>query len=158
METDDGFALSSRKVAYLKYIFGRGGRVRTTEISQEFHVDPSTITKTITELTEAGYISNKPYYGFCLTEAGRLHAMFLVKRHRILSLALVRFGLSGEQACKEVSRFESLVSKEAIDTMCRSMGHPSQGICGEITHDDGCLHEPVDNHKNPATSPRIKKE
>jgi len=157
MESDDGFALSSKKVAYLKYIFGRGGRVRTTEIAREFRVDPSTITKTICELTDAGFLSHKPYYGFCLTEAGRLHAMFLVKRHRILSLALVRFGLSGEQACKEVSRFESLVSKEAIDTMCRSMGHPSQGICGEITHDDGCLHEPSDR-KNPASPTPEKKE
>ena len=30
-------------------------------------------------------------------------------------------------------------SREAIDTMCRAMGHPQQGICGEITHDDGCM-------------------
>ena len=49
------------------------------------------------------------------------------------------FGLSDEEACMEVSRFESLVSKCAIDRMCQAMGHPSRGGCGEITHDTGCL-------------------
>jgi hypothetical protein len=23
--------------------------------------------------------------------------------------------------------------------MCQAMGHPSRGVCGEITHDTGCL-------------------
>jgi DtxR family Mn-dependent transcriptional regulator len=139
MEPECGLALSSRKVEYLKYIFGRGTTVRTNEIASSFAVDPSTITKTLTELTAAGYITHVPYHGVCLTESGRNHAEFLVKRHRILSLIFVRYGLSNELACREVSRFESLVTKEAIDSICRAMGHPREGICGEITHDDGCM-------------------
>ena len=145
MESDDGLALSPRKVEYLKYIFGRDGTVRTNEIAAHYHIDPSTVTKTIAELADAGYLSHAPYRGACLTKQGKQCAEFFVKRHRILSLALVRFGLSDEQACREVSRFESLVSREAIDTMCRAMGHPSQGICGEITHDAGCMTGQVDS-------------
>jgi hypothetical protein len=34
-----------------------------------------------------------------------------------------------------------MVSKEAIDRICAAMGHPGQGICGEITHDDGCRNQ-----------------
>jgi len=139
MEPDNGLAISPRKVEYLKYIFGRAGTVRTNEIASAFTVDPSTITKTLAELTTAGYITHVPYHGVCLTDAGKHHAEFLVKRHRILSLIFVRYGLSEEQACREVSRFESLVTKEAIDTLCRAMGHPRNGVCGEITHDDGCM-------------------
>jgi DtxR family Mn-dependent transcriptional regulator len=139
MEPECGLALSPRKVEYLKYIFGRAGTVRTNEIASAFAVDPSTITKTLAELTAAGYITHVPYHGVCLSDTGRYHAEFLVKRHRILSLILVRYGLSDEQACREVSRFESLVTKEAIDTLCRAMGHPRNGVCGEITHDDGCM-------------------
>jgi len=59
---------------------------------------------------------------------------------------LGKLGLSDEEACREVSRFESFVSRDAIDRMCRAMGHPRQGVCGEITHDTGCLgngREPV---------------
>jgi DtxR family Mn-dependent transcriptional regulator len=138
MDPECGLALSPRKVEYIKYIFGREGTVRTTEIAT-FTVDPSTITKTLSELTTAGYITHIPYHGVSLTDAGKHHAEFLVKRHRILSLILVRYGLSDEAACREVSRFESFVTKEAIDTLCRAMGHPRNGVCGEITHDDGCM-------------------
>ena len=93
----------------------------------------------MSELTDAGLLAYEPYRGVSLSEKGKHYAEFLVKRHRILSLALTHYGLSHDDACREVSRFESLVSKETIDTMCRAMGHPHTGICGEITHDPGCM-------------------
>lgn len=139
MNITDGLELSRRKVEYLKYMADKGSPVKTTEIAQRFGVDPSTITKTIHELTVTGLVIHTPYHGMQLSDSGRHYTDFLVKRHRILSLMLTHFGLSHEQACREVSRFESLVSKDAIDRMCRSMGHPNQGVCGEITHDPGCL-------------------
>jgi len=139
MEPERGLVLPARKVEYLKFIFEKGGTVRTNEIATAFSVDPSTITKTIAELNAAGYLKHIPYHGVCLTDSGKLHAEFLVKRHRVLSLMLVRNGLTAHQACREVSRFESQVSKKAIERICRFMGHPRQGVCGEITHDDGCL-------------------
>ena len=140
MELPDGLELSPRKVAYLKFIFERGGTVKTNDLASHFTVDPSTISKTIAELADAGYLSHVLYRGVVLTETGRQLAKFLVKRHRILSLVLVRNGLPEDQACTEVTRFESFVSREAIDTMCRAMGHPQMGICGKITHDDRCRH------------------
>jgi DtxR family Mn-dependent transcriptional regulator len=139
MKMSSGLELSPRKVEYLKYIYEKNGAVKTNEIAIRFDVDPSTITKTITELAETGFVTHTPYHGVNLSDSGKWYAEFLVKRHRILSLVLTYFGLSHDQACTEVTRFESLVSKEAIDRMCRSMGHPHQGICGEITHDSGCL-------------------
>lgn len=142
MDMDDGLELTPRKVEYLKYLAGRDGPVRTTEIAAQFGVDPSTITKTIAELADAGYLLHTPYRGVSLTDKGRSDAAFLIKRHRILSLILVRNGLSDADACREVTRFESFLSRHAIDTMCRAMGHPQQGACGIITHDDGCMNEP----------------
>jgi Mn-dependent DtxR family transcriptional regulator len=145
MEPECGLALSARKVEYLKFILKTGDIVRTNEIAQAFSVDPSTITKTLAEITAAGYITHVPYHGVSLTGSGKIHAEFLVKRHRILSLMLVRNGLTPEEACREASRFESHVSKDAIDRICHFMGHPRQGVCGEITHDDGCLTENLAN-------------
>lgn len=142
MDLEEGLELTPRKVEYLKYLAGRDGPVRTMEIASQFGVDPSTITKTISELADAGYLLHTPYRGVILTAEGRQYAAFLVKRHRILSLILVRNGLSDAQACREVARFESFISRQAIDTMCRAMGHPQQGICGTITHDDGCMTSP----------------
>ncbi len=127
METTDGLELSPRKVEYLKFIFERGGTVKTNDIAS-------------TEIAEAGYLSHIPYRGVVLTDAGTRLVTFLIKRHRILSLIFVRSGLTNEQACQEVSRFESFVTRSAIDTMCHAMGHPQQGTCGKITHDEGCRH------------------
>jgi DtxR family transcriptional regulator, Mn-dependent transcriptional regulator len=141
MENREGLELTPRKVEYLKYLSEQGGTARTTKIASHFGVDPSTITKTISELADTGYLLHTPYRGVALTDNGKQYAGFLVKRHRILSLILVRNGLSDTEACREVSRFESFISREAINTMCRAMGHPQQGICGKITHDDGCMTE-----------------
>ena len=136
---DTGFELSPKKVEYIKFINGKNGPVRTNNIAAVFGVDPSTITKTIVELAGEGLLVYRPYHGVSLSVKGKITAQFLIKRHRILALALTHFGLSHEQACLEASRFESYVSKDAIDQMCRAMGHPNKGVCGDITHDDSCL-------------------
>ncbi len=138
METPYGLELSARKVDYLKYLSGKGGAVRTTELAARFKVDPSTITKTITELAESGYIIHTPYHGVCLSDTGKRHTEFLIRRHRILALMLTHYGLSREDACAEVSRFESLVSRDAIERMSHAMGHPRRGVCGEIAYDSDC--------------------
>jgi len=136
MKPEPGLTLPARKVEYLKFIFESGGSARTNDIASAFHVDPSTITKTLAELTVGGYLLHTPYRGVTLTESGRRDAAFFIRRHRILSLMLARNGLSHQEACNEARRFESRVSKKAIDRICQFMGHPQQGVCGEITHDD----------------------
>jgi Mn-dependent DtxR family transcriptional regulator len=139
MSIETGLELSPKKVEYIKFMNGKNGPVKTNDIAAGFGVDPSTITKTIVELADEGLLDYVPYHGVSLSAKGKNIAEFLIKRHRILSLALTHFGLSHEQACLEVSRFESFISKDAIDKMCSAMGHPNKGICGDITHDDGCL-------------------
>ncbi len=52
---------------------------------------------------------------------------------------LVQHGVDDNRACREVERFESYVSREVVDSLCRGMGHPMHGICGVITHDEGCM-------------------
>jgi DtxR family Mn-dependent transcriptional regulator len=138
-----GLELSPRKIDYLKFILEKGGTVKTTEISSGLQVDPSTTTKTLNELASAGYLNHVPYRGVDLTELGEAYTQFLIRRHRILSLLLTHYGLSSEEACGEVSRFEAFVSRDAVDKICSSMGHPMFGVCGEISHGE-CLHE--ENH------------
>ncbi|WP_319508896.1 metal-dependent transcriptional regulator [uncultured Methanolobus sp.] len=129
-----GLELSPKKVEYLKFLLGKGDLVRTTDISSELNVDPSTTTKTINDLSESGYVDHVPYRGVHLTEKGRVNAEFFVNRHNILSLMLTHYGLSPEEACDEVSRLESFVSKPAIDIICNAMGHPTVSGCGSISH------------------------
>jgi DtxR family transcriptional regulator, Mn-dependent transcriptional regulator len=90
---------SPRNVEDLKFIIEKGNTVKTYEIPSHVEVDLSTITKTITKLADSGYPSHVPYRGVILTDSSRLYIKFLIKRHRILSLILVRNGLIEEQAC-----------------------------------------------------------
>lgn len=138
MEDCDILALSPRKVAYLKYLYEQANPARTGEIAAHFSVDPSTVTKTVQELAALGLVTYQPYLGVRLTAEGGETAGFLVRRHRILGLVLTHFGLGRDEACREVERFESFVSRDAINKMCSSMGHPTCGICGAISHDSGC--------------------
>lgn len=133
-----GLELSPKKIEYLKYIQEKNGTVKTTDISSEFNVDPSTITKTVNELSSTGLIEHLPYRGISLTEQGRNYAEFLIRRHRILSLVLTHYGLSADEACMAVSKFEGYVPRYVIDKMCASLGHPTMGVCGKIEHDKCC--------------------
>lgn len=138
MKNDDGLDLSPKKSEYLKYVFEKGGVVRTTDISEHFHLDPSTITKTIQEMSSTGLIEYVPYRGISLTPQGTEYAEFLVRRHRIIELMLSHYGLSGQEACDEALKFEGYVSRDVVDKICHSLGHPCMGICGKIKHDKSC--------------------
>lgn len=135
-----GFELTPRKVEYMKYITMHEERVNTSKMAVHFKVDPSTITKTIGELSESGYLTHVPYHGVSLTRKGKEYTEFLFRRHRILGLILTHYGLSPEEACTESARFESYVSREMVDRICRSLGHPIMGVCGAIPHDRECCH------------------
>lgn len=126
-----GLELSPRKVSYLRFLLTKDDTVRTTEISEEFDVDPSTVTKLIAELAEGGYLDHVPYRGVKLTVAGREYAEFCKKRHQILGLMFSHYGLSPAESCDETSRIETFVSKKAIDRVCSSMGHPTLSCCVE---------------------------
>lgn len=138
MEPCEVPALSPRKVAYVKFLHGKHRSARTGEIAAHFGVDPSTVTKAVDELARYGLVFHQPYLGVTLTDEGSECAEFLVRRHRILGLILTHYGLSGEEACREAERFESYVSRDTINRMCHSLGHPTRGICGSISHESGC--------------------
>jgi DtxR family Mn-dependent transcriptional regulator len=138
MDRYDGLELSPRRVEFLKYLAEKDETLKVTDIAARFSIDPSTVTKALHELQEMGFVIHEPYRGVRLSSFGSRYGEFLLKRHRILGLILSHYGLSEDEACREASRFESYVSRHAINKMCRAMGHPTTGICGAITHDELC--------------------
>ena len=138
MEEIDGSELPARKAEFLKTVYQMGGVVRTNDLAADLGVSPSTTTKAAAALTTAGYLEHTPYRGVTLTEKGEEYARFLVRRHRIVSLALSRFGLSSEEACLEARKIEACVSRELVDRICASLGHPMMSGCGPIEHGRSC--------------------
>ncbi|HMK45782.1 MAG TPA: metal-dependent transcriptional regulator [Methanocella sp.] len=138
MKDIDGRELSPKRNELLKFLLDQDKVVKTTDLADHFGVDPSTITKMVCELATTGLIEHVPYHGVGLTQSGREYAGFLVRRHRILSLMLSHYGLSHNEACAAAANFESYVSKETIDHICASLGHPTMSGCGRIMHDICC--------------------
>ena len=133
-----GDELTPRKAEYLKYIYMQGDIVKTTDVAAHFSVAPSTVTKALAEIAEAGYLEHSPYRGVRLTTLGTDYARFLFRRHRIVALALSRYGLEPGEACREAKKIEAHISKDLVNRICTSLGHPMMSVCGEIEHDHSC--------------------
>jgi len=140
-----GLELSPRKVSYVKYLFEQGGSAKISEIAGHFSVDPSTVTRTVQELKDEGYVLHVRYGDVILTGFGNEYGNFLMRRHRIIGLILSHYGLSDHEACEEALRIESYLSRTAINKMCRALGHPTAGLCGAICHDELCSSGSVDS-------------
>ncbi len=135
-----GCEISPRRCEYLRYILEQGGSVKSVDLADTFHVDPSTITKAVRELAAAGWVHHTPYRQISLTREGRSYAEFLLRRHRILGLVLCRHGLSREEACHLAEQMEGSLPRVFVDRICASLGHPTEGICGGIPPGESCCH------------------
>jgi Mn-dependent DtxR family transcriptional regulator len=133
--------ISPRKAEYLNYILEAGGVVKTTDLARNFSISSSTGSKAIRELAEAGFLIHAPYAEAILTEKGEKMAYFIQRRHRILTLLLSHYGFTRGEACAEVKNFENYVSRESVNRICASLGHPMMSVCGRIVHEEGCCLE-----------------
>lgn len=134
--------ISPRKAEYIRYILEAGGSVKTTELARRFDVSTSTGSRVIRELAEAGLIMHTPYSRADLTPEGRNIALFIQRRHRILALLFSHYGFTPDEACDAVHTFESYVSRESVNRICASLGHPVMSVCGKIIHETGCCLRP----------------
>lgn len=130
--------LSPRRMEYLKFLFERREPVTNADLATRFGVDPSTSTRTVRALVDAGLVEHAPYRGIALSERGRRCAEFLMRRHRLLALAFARLGMEPATACEQAARCEDRIPRDVVNTICAALGHPSASVCGAITRDRGC--------------------
>ena len=131
-------ALTPRRMEYLKFLLERDGPVTNADLAVRFGVDPSTSTKTVRVLVEAGLVEHAPYRGIALSERGRRCAEFLMRRHRLLELAFARLGMEPAAACEQAARCEARIPRDVVNTICAALGHPLASACGTIARDRGC--------------------
>ena len=131
-------ALTPRRMEYLKFLLERNGTVTNADLAARFGVDPSTSTKTVRVLVDAGLVEHAPYRGIALTERGRRCAEFLMRRHRLLALAFARLGMEPSTACEQAARCEARIPRDVVNTICATLGHPTKSACGAIARDHGC--------------------
>lgn len=112
---------------YLKAIWqlARAGDAATSDIAARLDVAAPSVTGMIKRLAEAGHVEYEPYRGVRLTEQGRLAALAVIRRHRIIETYLItKLGYDWSSVHDEAERLEHAVSAELVERMAFALGHP----------------------------------
>ena len=136
--------LTENEGRYLKLIYRRQveeqRKVRTSEMARLFEVQPATVTETLQKLAEKNVLQYAPYRGVQLTRQGLSEAKSLLRRHRLLETLLVNhLGYGVQEACMEAGRLDHRTSRDLVDKICRTYGHPTLCPCNKpIFMDNRC--------------------
>lgn len=102
------------------------------QLATRLQVAPGTVTSMLKTLADSGLASYKPYGGVTLTESGRLLALRMLRRHRLIELFLVKtLNLTWDQVHEEAENMEHAVSDFLVDRIDESLGHPAYDPHGD---------------------------
>lgn len=115
---------------YVKTIFqitsSQSGRpANTGQIATALGVAPGTVTSMLKTLDAARLATHKPYEGVSLSRAGKMLALRVLRRHRLIELFLMRsLGLSWDEVHDEAEHMEHAVSDLLVDRIDTFLGFP----------------------------------
>ena len=135
---------------YVKAIYqiapGRDGQAAATgKLAEALGVSPGTVTSMLKTLSESGLAEYVPYEGARLTDAGRMLALRVLRRHRLIELFLVRtLNLTWDEVHEEAENMEHAVSDLLIDRIDAFLGYPAADPHGDpIPKADGTVAGPA---------------
>ena len=116
-------------------------RVTTSALAERMHVSAAAARSMLKRLEESAFVERSNVDGIVLAEQGRLAALQLIRRHRLLEVFLVQvMGYTWDQVDVEAHRMEHAISaafEEKMDCRC---GYPTHCPHGDpIPRKDGTL-------------------
>jgi DtxR family Mn-dependent transcriptional regulator len=133
---------------YLKAIWELGGEgtASTKDVAQRLSISSGSVSNMFMRLREMGLVEYERYQGASLTVAGRVEALRLLRRHRLIETFLLKcLGYSWEDVHVEAESLEHSVSDAFTERLAEFLGHPDQDPHGDpIPATDGTL-EPDDS-------------
>ena len=113
----------------------------TGKVAEYMEVSPGTVTSMLKTLNDSGLAEYTPYEGVKLTEAGRILALRVLRRHRLIELFLVRtLDLSWDEVHDEAENMEHAVSDYLVDRIDAFLGYPTADPHGDpIPAADGTM-------------------
>lgn len=121
-------------------------RVTTSALADTMCVSPPAASSMLKRLQDSSFVERSAPDGITLTEQGRLAALQLIRRHRLLEVFLVEvMGFTWDQVDVEAHRLEHSVSAAFEDRMDRLCNYPTRCPHGDlIPLKDGTLpYEPL---------------
>ncbi|MHB8492084.1 MAG: metal-dependent transcriptional regulator [Solirubrobacteraceae bacterium] len=122
--------VSSSVQDYAKAVYAledrEGGTVSTNDLAERLGVTPGSASGMVRKLAEQGLLEHEPYRGVRLTEDGRLVALQVVRRHRLIELFLAEaLGMPWDRVHAEAEVLEHALSDELEHLIADRLGHPA---------------------------------
>ncbi|MBB2995616.1 DtxR family Mn-dependent transcriptional regulator [Paeniglutamicibacter cryotolerans] len=118
--------------------------VTTSVVAEKVGLRASTVSEAIRKLNEQGLVDHERYGHMTLTEAGRLLAVQMVRRHRLLESFLVQaLKYRWDEVHEEAEHLEHVVSEMLVTRIDEYLGFPRRDPHGDpIPRADGTTHRP----------------
>ena len=130
---------------YIKAIWDLGGMgsASTKDVADRLLVSPASVSNMFVRLQEMGLVEYERYQGASLTERGRVEALRLVRRHRLIETFLLEhLGYDWQEVHEEAERLEHAVSDAFTNRLAEFLGHPDHDPHGDpIPSAEGILED-----------------
>lgn len=133
---------------YLKTIYAhtewQAELIIPSALAVRLGVAPSSVTEMVKKLAASGLITHIPYGPLALTNAGRLRATAVVRRHRLIETWLVsEMGYAWHEVHDEAEVLEHSISDRLLEAINARLGFPAQDPHGDpIPAADGSVVRP----------------
>lgn len=88
--------------------------IRGGDLSKRLHVKPSSVTKMLQQLDQAGYIHAEKYGVVHLTEKGRTMGRYLLYRHQVIEAFLRALNRSPDQL-EQAEKIEHFLDRNTVE-------------------------------------------
>ena len=116
-------------------------KVTTSGLADRMNVSPAAASSMLKRLEETGFVERSTADGVTLTEQGRLAALQLIRRHRLLEVFLIEvMGYTWDQVDVEAHKLQHSISsyfEDRMDELCDFPTHCPHG--DPIPRKDGTL-------------------
>lgn len=125
---------------YLKTIYHhtewQSVAITPSQLAAELALAPSTVTEMVQKLAALGLVSHRPYGPVSLTDAGRVRAAAIIRRHRLIETWLVReFDYAWDEVHDEAEVLEHAISDRLLEGISARLGHPTRDPHGDAIPD-----------------------
>ncbi|MEH0110980.1 metal-dependent transcriptional regulator [Tersicoccus sp. MR15.9] len=115
--------------------------ITTTALAARLGVTSASASEMVRRLDERGLVVHRPYRPVELTEAGRVLAVAMIRRHRLLETWLAtELAYGWDEVHDEAERLEHAVSDRFIEAIAERLGDPDRDPHGDpIPRRDGTV-------------------
>ena len=130
---------------YLKTVYAhtewQPDPITPSGLAQALGVAPSSVTEMVKKMAAQGLVQHVPYGAIRLTDTGRLRALAVVRRHRLIETWLVReMGYAWDEVHDEAEVLEHALSDRLLEAIDARLGRPVRDPHGDaIPAADGTL-------------------